>query len=51
MVQWLGLQASAAGGMGLIPGCGTKIPHAARHAPPPKKKIREMWLHKKGYLF
>ena len=28
VVQWLRLQASIAGGMGLIPGWGTKIPHA-----------------------
>ena len=27
-VQWLGLRASTAGGTGLIPGQGTKIPHA-----------------------
>ena len=34
-VQWLRLQASVAGGMGSIPGQGTKIPHAARHSQPP----------------
>ena len=28
MVQWLRLYASSAGGTGLIPGLGTKIPHA-----------------------
>ena len=28
MVQSLGLQAATAGGMGSIPGRGTKIPHA-----------------------
>ena len=28
-VQWLGLQASTAGGRGLIPGRGTKIPQVA----------------------
>ena len=28
MVQWLRLRASTAGVMGLIPGQGTKIPHA-----------------------
>ena len=28
MVQWLGLLASTAGGMGSIPGQGTKILHA-----------------------
>ena len=30
-VQWLGLCASTAGGMGSIPGQGTKIPHAVWH--------------------
>ena len=30
-VQWLGLQASTAGGTGLIPGGGTEIPHATWH--------------------
>ena len=29
VVQWLRLRASTAGGTGLIPGWGTKIPHAA----------------------
>ena len=28
VVQWLRLRASNAGGMGSIPGQGTKIPHA-----------------------
>ena len=31
LVQWLGLQASTAEGTGLIPGWGTKIPHATWH--------------------
>ena len=31
-VQWLGLRASTAGGTGLIPGRGTKFPHAAWHS-------------------
>ena len=30
-VQWLGLDASTAGGTGSIPGQGTKMPHAAQH--------------------
>ena len=30
-VQWLRLQAPNVGGVGLIPGRGTKIPHAAWH--------------------
>ena len=32
VVQWLRLPASTAGGMGLIPGQGTKIPHATQHS-------------------
>ena len=31
VVQWLGLQASTAVGVGLIPGRQTKIPHAVWH--------------------
>ena len=31
VVQWLRLHTSNAGGAGLIPGQGTKIPHAAWH--------------------
>ena len=37
LVQWLRLLASTAGGMGLIPGQGTKIPHILQ----PKKKKSE----------
>ena len=37
-VQWLGLCASVAGGMGSIPGQGTKIPHATRYGQKKKKK-------------
>ena len=37
-VQWLGLCASTAGGRGLIPGQGTKIPHAVRHSRGNKEK-------------
>ena len=32
VVQWLSPQAPSAGVMGLIPGQGTKIPHAAGHS-------------------
>ena len=39
VVQWLRLWASNAGGTGSIPGWGTKIPHATRHDPPPKKNL------------
>ena len=31
MVQWLRLHASKAGGIGSIPGQGTKVPHAEGH--------------------
>ena len=40
MVQWLRLQASAAGGTGLIPTSGTKIPGATWHSQK-KLKIRK----------
>ena len=38
VVQWLGLCASTARGMGSIPGPGTKIPQAARCS---QKKLRK----------
>ena len=44
MVQWLKFQAPNAGGMGLIPGQGTKIPHAARHG----KKIKSLVVMEKN---
>jgi len=37
VVQWLRLHAPIAGGMGSIPGWGTKIPHAVKSS---KKKER-----------
>ena len=37
-VQWLGLRASTAGGMGSIPGWGTKNPQAVRCGQKKKKK-------------
>ena len=37
-VQWLGLHASTAGGVGSIPGQGTKIPHASQCGQKKKKK-------------
>ena len=39
MVQWLGLQASTVGGMGSIPGWGTKISQAPQHRQ--NKKVEE----------
>ena len=38
-VQWLRLCASTVGGMGSIPGWGTKIQHAMRCSPKKKKRI------------
>ena len=40
-VQWLGLCAPTAGGMGSIPGWGTKIPHAAWCGKKKKKKKKK----------
>ena len=40
VVQWLRLHASNAGGMGSIPGQGTKIPHASQCGQIEKKKKR-----------
>ena len=37
MVQWLGLRASTAGGVGLISDQGTKIPHAMQRGQKKKK--------------
>ena len=40
LVQWLGLWVSTAGGVGLIPGWGTNIPHAAWHDQKLKNKYK-----------
>ena len=40
MVQWLRLCVSTARGTGLIPGWGTKVPHAARHSQNKQTVIR-----------
>ena len=40
VVQWLGLCASNAGGTGLIPGQGTKMPHAAWHGRKTNKQTK-----------
>ena len=51
VVQWLGLQASIAGGMGLISGQWTKILHIVQCGK--KKKIKTLRFHKavgKGWL-
>ena len=51
-VQWLRLHASNAGGMGLIPGQGTKIPHATGWGQKIKlkKKIGKLVVFKKNVL-
>ena len=41
MVQWLGLHASNAGDMGLIPGWGTKTPKVLQPKKKRKKEKRE----------
>ena len=40
VVQWFRLHASKAGDMGLIPGPGSKSPHATQ----PKNKIKKLFL-------
>ena len=42
MVQWLRLHASTAGDTGLIPGQGTKIPHAVWHSQKIKSKLKKI---------
>ena len=42
LVQWLGLHASTAKGMGVIPGWGTWIPYAAWHSQKKKEKKNEI---------
>ena len=44
VVQWLRLHASTAGGTGLTPGRGTKIPHAMWRS---QKKIKNKQTNKK----
>ena len=52
MVQWLGFRPSTAGGTGLIPGGGTKIPHAKWHGQKKekgkRKEIDQIWDKNKG---
>ena len=59
VVQWLGLCASTAGGMGSIPDRRTEIPQAAQHGQKKKKKkkskdkvyicgrVQSVWLEQK----
>ena len=48
VVQWLGLHASTAGGVGLIPSWGTKTPHAMRHGQKKRKKKKMVEEHSKS---
>ena len=41
-VQWLRLCASSAGDVGLIPGRGTNIPHAAKCSQKKKKNLKKL---------
>ena len=43
LVQWLTIRASPAGGAGLIPGWGTKIPHSVRCGQKNNSKSGEMY--------
>ena len=49
MVQWLGLGAFTAEGMGSIPGQGTKVLQAMWHGQKKKKKKRKKRGHYKVY--
>ena len=42
-VQWLRFHASTAGGVGSIPGLGTKIPYAAWPTPHPQKNPKTIY--------
>ena len=41
MVQWLGLQASTAGGTGSVPQWGIEIPHATQHSQKKKLQVKK----------
>ena len=49
-VLWLRLCASTAGGTGLIPGQGTKIPHATWCSQKQKKKVKTLWYQSLKYM-
>ena len=51
MVQWLRLHAPNAGGMGLIPGRGTKIPYVVGMGKIKfKKKKKKNWVWASGFF-
>ena len=45
VVQWLRLSASSAGGMSLIPGQGTEIPHVTWYSQKKKQKKKRTSSH------
>ena len=52
VVHWLRLHASNAGGMGSIPGGGTKIPHAMWHGQKEKKKgLNKTYYENEKYIY
>ena len=51
VVQWLGLRASTAGGAVMIPGQGTKIPHAASHNQKKKNKNKTGCKQRQTLIF
>ena len=48
--QWLGLHAYTAGGMGLIPGQGTKIPWGAQHGQKKPWNLWTTWNNEQNYM-
>ena len=51
VVQWLGLHAFTAEGVGLIPGWGTKIPQAAWCGQRKKKKKKYIYAYTHIYMY
>lgn len=53
VIEWLGLRACTAGGMGSIPGRGTKIPHATwctRNKQTNQQKAKMWYILSMGYF-
>ena len=48
--QWLGLRAYTAGGMGLIPGQGTKIPRGAQRGQKTPWMLWTTWNNEQNYM-
>ena len=51
VVQWLRLRAPNLGGLGSIPGQGSRIPHASRHGKTNKQKTPVVFLYTNNDLF